>query len=299
MAKNDFDIEKLKGVENYHTWSFAVENYLAMNQLEDCIKVENDVVIEKDSKKLTQAKARLVLSVDKTVYVHIRNCASALEIWNTLKKLYEDKGLMRKIGLLRTLISVRLENSNNMKSYVEEIIGTANKLTDIGFEIGDDWLGAILLAGLTDEYKPMIMSIESSNTKISAEIIKSKLLDMNSEYNKSDSAFYSKSKNSKQKHYSYNTSKNYKPNVKSFKCYTCGGKNHKSSDCNFNKNSQNKSANKQRNETVKHAFTAMSNKVNNETWFIDSGASSHMTPDKNVLHNKRDHIMNDIIIADQ
>lgn len=34
----DFDIEKLRGSENYHMWRFAVENVLAFKGLSDCIK---------------------------------------------------------------------------------------------------------------------------------------------------------------------------------------------------------------------------------------------------------------------
>ncbi|GJQ87952.1 hypothetical protein Trydic_g12882 [Trypoxylus dichotomus] len=201
----------------------------------------------------------------------------------TLKSLYEDRGLMQKI----------------------EIITTVSKLTDIGFDIADDWIGAVLVAELTDEYKPMIMSIESSNTKISAEIMKLELLDMNVKTKTNgDRAFYSKNKNfkpkqnTKQVHLgkSAGTSKNYRQSVKNFKCYTCGGRNHKSSECRFNKTgNQPQNESKKLTETVKHAFVAIPNLTNNTTWFIDSGASSHMT-----LHgcNRRKHSADDIVIAD-
>lgn len=153
MAKTEFDIEKLKGVENYHTWSFAMENYLALSQLNDCITTKDDEVIEKDKSKLTQAKAKLVLSVDKSVYVHM--CC-------------------------------------------------------------------------------------------------------------------------------------------------CSGKNHKNSECKFKKNtnqSSRKSDDRKQNESVKHAFPAMSHEHDSSMWLIDSGASTHMTSDGNILCNKKNHFINDIVIA--
>lgn len=59
MAKlNDFNIEKLKGSDNYHTWKFAMNNYLEMNDLEKCII---DPVTETDEKKLKKAKNVLSL----------------------------------------------------------------------------------------------------------------------------------------------------------------------------------------------------------------------------------------------
>ncbi|GJQ73026.1 hypothetical protein Trydic_g1660 [Trypoxylus dichotomus] len=182
-----------------------------MNQLEDCTKAEDNIVVE---------KVRLILSVDKSIY----------------------------------------------------------------------WLGAILLAGLTDEYEPMIMSIKSSNTKVNAEIIKLKVLDMNVKTNTNGDCILQTSAG---------TSKNYRQGIKNFKCYTCGGRNYKSSECRLNETeNQPQKESKKLNETIKHAFVAIPNLMNSITWFIDSGASSHMTPHGNILCNTRKHSADDIVIAD-
>ena len=140
MNPSNINIEKLKGSSNYHTWKFAVENLLELQDLEKCIKMNDK---ETDEAKLKKAKNVLSLSVDQSIYVHIQNAKSALEIWNTFKRLYEDKGLSRKIGLLRHLISIRLEQCENMQEYVDEIVNTSNKLSGIGFTISDEWQGAI------------------------------------------------------------------------------------------------------------------------------------------------------------
>lgn len=67
---------------------------------------------------------------------HIQNCESALDIWTMLANLHEEKGLSRKIALLRTLISSRLESESGMEAYVNKIIDTSNKLSSIGFSNG-------------------------------------------------------------------------------------------------------------------------------------------------------------------
>lgn len=220
--KNDFEVKKLSGSDNYHTWQFAMLNYFELNNLDDCILgSEADPKIPKERKpeRLKQAKARLALSLDETLYTHVRKATSALEMWNILKNMFEDKGLIRKIGLLRQLISVRLEKSTSMQSYVNEIITTSNKLSGIGFDIDDEWLGAILLAGLTEEYKPLIMSLEGSSITITADTVKQKLMDTQEEDSASGEAFFAKK------------NKYFKGRSRSIKCYTCGGKNHKSADC--------------------------------------------------------------------
>lgn len=52
----------------------------------------------------------IALAIEQGIYVYINECKDALEVWKTLQKLYEDTGLTRKIGLLRSLIQeCRLE----------------------------------------------------------------------------------------------------------------------------------------------------------------------------------------------
>ncbi|GBP33319.1 Retrovirus-related Pol polyprotein from transposon TNT 1-94 [Eumeta japonica] len=47
---------------------------------------------------------------------------------------------------------------------------------NIKFDIDDEWLGTLMLAGFPEAYKPMIMGLESFDIKISADSIKYKLL---------------------------------------------------------------------------------------------------------------------------
>lgn len=117
MADNSWSgVEKLKGSENYHTWQFAIRNLLELNDYADCIKADNDA--EVDVNKLRKAKARIELSVCPSVYVHIENSKSAAETWKKLKDLYQDRGLSRRIGLLRKLVTTKLENCDSMNDYI-------------------------------------------------------------------------------------------------------------------------------------------------------------------------------------
>ena len=209
----ELDFDKLKGSDNFHTWKFAMENFLALKGYTKCIKHkpntaatstaaevihDPDVAIEADADKLAAAKAYLALGVDTALYVHIQNCTTALDIWNTLHKLYEDKGLYRKIGLLGSLLSNKLSDSDGMQDYVDKIVNAANKLRGVGFGVNDEWLGAILLAGLTDEFKPFIMGLEANGIGISSDLIMAKLLDCRGN-NESGAALFNKKNGKKWK----------------------------------------------------------------------------------------------------
>lgn len=68
----------------------------------------------------------------------------------------------------------------------------ADKLQGIGFDITDEWIGAILLTGLTDKFQPLIMALEATNNELKSDVIISKLLDAQVASNSEASGFFSK-----------------------------------------------------------------------------------------------------------
>lgn len=174
MAVNYLNsVPKLMGRENYADWAFAVENVFVLEGLTKCLDgSETDTVL------VRKAKAKLVLTVDPSLYIHVKDSTSAKEVWDRLKKLYEDSGFARKIGLLRKLISLRLENCDSMEQYVNQIIDTSQKLDRSGFKLSDEFVGSLMLAGLTDKFEPMVIAIEHAGIDVTADSIKSNLLDM-------------------------------------------------------------------------------------------------------------------------
>jgi len=79
-----------------------------------------DTTAVQNSKNMAKAKAKIVLSVDKVNYTHIRDATTLKEVWDKLKKTFEDKGLTRKVGLLRTLITTQLENCESTEDYIND-----------------------------------------------------------------------------------------------------------------------------------------------------------------------------------
>jgi hypothetical protein len=147
-------------------------NYLDLKGFSDCI---TEPVTEVKPDVLTKCKATLSLSVSRKLYVHINNYTTAKAIWDALKNKFEEKGLSRKIGLPRGLLSLRLED--NMQIYTDSILEYVEKLTGIGFKISDDWIASIILAGLNDDYKPFIMGLEASGAAITSDMVVTKLID--------------------------------------------------------------------------------------------------------------------------
>lgn len=66
----------------------------------------------------------------------------------------------------------------NMAAYVNHVIESFQKLRGTEFYIDNKWVGSLLLAGLPERFQPMIMAIKHSGMSVTADAIKSKLLDM-------------------------------------------------------------------------------------------------------------------------
>ncbi|XP_031634807.1 uncharacterized protein LOC116348083 [Contarinia nasturtii] len=170
----DLEIEKLKGIDNYHD--------LIYRSFEKCIDPDESNR-ETDASKLKSCRAIMALGVDTSLYKHIRNCTTPLEIYSTFKRLFDDNGLTRETTLLRSLISTKLNECENMQDYIDRIINCVNRLNGIGFEVCERWKKAIILTGLSEKYQPFIMTVEASTTQLNSDQIIAKLLDQESPSN--------------------------------------------------------------------------------------------------------------------
>lgn len=309
MATNYLiNVPKLKGRDNYSEWCFAAENFLVLEGMKHCIKPEpRKEIASADDEK---TKAKLIMTIDPSLYVHVKTVKSSKELWDKLQQLFDDSGFSRRISLLRNLISIRRDNCSSMTSYVTQIIDTAQKLSGTGFEINDQWTGSLLLAGLPDRFAPMIMAIEHSGISITADNIKTKLLDMESiDYNESEmnGAFVGHSNHVK--HNKNNLTmikKNYdvgsttipsKSNIKAVKCYQCKQVGHYKNQCMNNK--KNSASNKNKERMQSNAFSAvfLSANFNKNEWYIDSGASVHLTANESWVMNARYEQNKGIVVA--
>lgn len=180
---------------------------------------------------MSKARAKIVLSIRKQNYGHIQDADTPQEAWNRLKNAFEDKGLTRKVGLLRTLTS-RLVDCTSIEEYVNRITTTAHSLKELDFEVKDEMVGALLLSGLPEEYRPMIMGLESSGTPITTDSIKLlQEVKCKAEQQGTEAALYARAEK-----------KTTKERNKLKKCFTCGKPDHFATKCRNKprKNSENK-----------------------------------------------------------
>lgn len=249
-------MEKLKGMEDYNNWKFVMKMILMHEDLYECIMVDGC----KDEKKQQKALAKICLSVGSSALQHVRKATSAYEAWNNLQKAYEDKGLCRRLGLLRSLFGVKLKDMDGMQGYISRITELAQQLSDISSPLDDEFIAVVFLGGLTNDYDPLIMALENSNLKLTSETVKAKLLQ---EQQRRDE---------KLETFSDLNALATKKTFKGFKCFRCKKIGHMKKDCprksdNYNETSKHKE---------KSLLTALSVNLKNNVWYVDSGATNHM-----------------------
>lgn len=211
---------KLKGRENYDLWKVSAKSYLVIKGFWSCISKEPTESKTDEMEKDLKALSELTLLLDESIYSYISNAVTAKQAWSNLEKSFEDSGLSRKVDLLKLLVKLSLEDCDSVEEYVSQMVSTCLKVGKAGLKIDDEILASLMLAGLPDEYKPLVMAIENSSTKLTSDAVKTLLLQETrfKTYNNASggSAYLSKPKN---------------PGKFKYRCRTCGEIGHMAKDC--------------------------------------------------------------------
>ena len=99
--------ERLTGRENFTNWKIGAKAYLITKGYysEMCQGLATDAKPEVCAKN-QKALAELTLLVDPCVYSHLEECDTAKSGWDALMAAFEDKGVIRKVTLLKQWISL-------------------------------------------------------------------------------------------------------------------------------------------------------------------------------------------------
>lgn len=289
---------KLEGSSNYSSWKFQMELYLVHEDLWRWVSEEPDTGSASEVLKDKKARSKIGMMIKPHCLVHMMGSDTAKQTWESLRNAYQDKGVNNRCRLLRRLILLKLEQFQSMEEYVTEVLFASQRLRDIGKEVDDELLAALMLQGLSEEYEPLRMALDNSTEKITSDLVKTKLLQLKVKEMSEDSAMLARNKGKGQ-------NKNYRKMGNAFKynfrCFICNAEGHKAIDCSKNPNKRNnqrgqqskceKTEERQKKESARKAeanllfLSAMTTRVRESEWYIDSGASTHMSNRKDWFVN--------------
>src|SRR4051812_41155406 len=129
---NLYSIDKLDTL-NYHTWRAKTKAILVAKEQWSVIEETAPEEPNDGWKKIDQkALSTIFLLVNDSELTHIEDCETAADAWKRLSEVFEAKGIMRRVLLKRNFLSVRLEDTDSMQEYINEITKIARQLKEVG-----------------------------------------------------------------------------------------------------------------------------------------------------------------------
>lgn len=269
MAQVSYKVEKLQGSKNYATWKYAMKMLLIREKLWKAVEpalLENEQV-DKDLDQ--QALAAIVLNVQPCIYVRTKTATTAREAWTRLEKAFESSGLRRQIALDRQLYSTKYSDFNKMEDYINAMLEIQSELRGVGRDVTDEYMAFKLLANLPDSFDSLVMAIENSAQKLVLDNVIESLLQEESrrgENQKSDTALASK------------------PVKRELRCFICDKPGHFANNC----RSRGTKRQAQKGQHQSRSFIARETSAKRHCqseWYLDSGATRHMSSDKERFNN--------------
>ena len=302
MSEDKWTLEPL-GDSNWGNWSFKLKNILRAKDLWGLVDGSekppaNDANEEaklKYKRKCNRAIAMITTNISDSKIYLVTSCEDTPQgIWDTLTKHFEGKTISRKLFLMKAFFSLRMREGTSVANHIRELKDLIDKLRAVETPIEEEIQVCSLLMSLTESFAPLVVALESRDKIPKLDFVISMLEDFERKHQDeefsitgSDSALFGmKGKSSAQGH-------RVPAQRGRMKCFNCGKEGHFKRDCKAERYrgtlQHNAKVVEGESEALDGAFTTLMNEKTQVpgVWIIDSGATSHMTWDENLIENYR------------
>ena len=288
------NIPQLKSEKDWLVWKFQVMHAMKAAGLWD--RVTGTASREGAENESTEQKAfYLVLQCVGQKYVPmVMSCNTPKDLWDTLCQSFERKTVSNKIYTLMQLYGLRMKKGTRIQDHIRELDELSDKLTAIGEKVSEVHKVAVLLRSVQDSYPTLVTALLArGDDELTLVFIKQALLDEEQRrgMHTSDSGGGTESKGSDS---ALKAGRKFSKGWKSGACLHCGQKGHFIRSCpSLVKEHKSKHRAKTADETQEDsdagggelfvATVGLKADAKDDDWIIDSGASRHMTSQRNVL----------------
>lgn len=284
MAENRFSITKLNN-KNYQVWKHKVELLLIRDDLWHTVKeAEPGNPDEKWLKADRQARATIGLLVEDDQLRHIKDATSAREAWKALKGYHQKASLTNQVYLLKRLCSMKLAEEGDMEIHINHMLNVVDELAALGEVLKDKLIIAMLLSSLPESYSTLVTALETrAEDELTLQLVKGKLID--EDKRRKNVRYHEEKSEDKALKASHKQSKQVQQKSQEVSCFFCKKRGHMKKDCikykqwKANKEKANTVSNENKDSEICFGVNN-ENVVNHKGWYIDSGATSHMTSNR-------------------
>lgn len=118
---------------------------------------EQTVFDSKDEKALAYIWAGVT---DKFLH-QISSCKTSKEAWDLLKNMYERSNIGRKLYLKNRLQILRIEETENISTYLNAVTELQQQLAGVEIEVDEDEIVLKILNSLTEKFKMIVTSLNT------------------------------------------------------------------------------------------------------------------------------------------
>ena len=286
-------IEKLDGGANWSTWKFQMKHLLLAKDLwgfvdgtEPVPAADAAAEVRADYRKRSQkAFSVIVLAISTSQLYLVTSCEQPREAWEALRNQFERDTLANKLLLKKQYFRLEMKEGTSIEQHLKHMKELTERLAAIGAPIAEEDQVVTLLGSLPKSYSTFVTAQEARENA-SLNYLQQALAheeqkrhgqghSESTDVQRGDAALVGESK------------KKFKPRKPI--CFGCQQPGHFRRDCPKEKRVPSHKAEtadeKAEDLESTGAFAASTDSSQAETWLVDSGASSHMTWDKELLTN--------------
>ena len=109
-------------------------------------------------------KQQIAATIPDSLFMKIRGKTTALEIWNTLAKEFQNKSKMVSVDLRRRLQLERCHDKGDVQSHFAKLRAMREDLAAMGSPPSEDEFYAIILGSLPSSYDPYISALNATSS---------------------------------------------------------------------------------------------------------------------------------------
>eukprot|EP00794_Sanderia_malayensis_P000747 gene747-25_t len=315
-------IEKLNG-SNYQSWKYNVKLLLMERGLWGFTQPDQERAPAEDAPanvrnafrlRSDKAYSLIALNVEKDLQIHISSITDPLVAWQTLQGQFEFVSVTQIVRLSRKFYTESMEEGENLMKHLTTMTSLAEQLRELGEEISSRKFATVVLGSLPESYDNFLTSLNARAADgLDWENVKGSLIEEDmkrkekeEKMQEPDNALFMKKGRGGWKHHGearrgfqsgarggrggYHSNDGWNERHKDTKCWNCDRLGHFSRDCpNASGNRRNERAN-MADDTFSDAESEgialiSSTSDKQDFWFIDSGATAHMTNNKSILEH--------------
>ena len=297
------NIPQLRTEKDWPVWKFQVTHALKASEQWEFATGAADAGADGYAAKQEKAFYSILQCIGQRNVPAVMNCKTPKELWDVLGELFERKTVSNKVYSLMQLYGLRMKRGSKLQDHLQQLDELSDQLAAIGEEVTELHKVAVLLRSVQESYPTLVTALLTKGAdELTLMMVKQALLD--EEQRRSKSSDTQKGADSALKA----RTKTRKPGV----CYRCGKAGHFQRDCRKpppstkpphppqHSNSkhqaeigkeQEQEASEDTNSEGGQMFVAnevLLADIGGDEWIIDSGASRHMTYQRNVLRRYKE-----------